>query len=271
MPILDWNDEATWDEMYSVSAEPWGHPGTERRGVRMGYCRATFCWQQRFYAIKTAEALGFGPPPGPSIVLVGAGFGWTAEHWEEMGYASIICTDTSTFIQSRKDTDEVEEIRAAVRRVGLDPDDRAAGQRCCERIHGDTNDPDPWRRARPSWPQPGGDKCQCARGILNEDLMTPASRNRVGHALGLAAGQGPDVVITENVMSTLTDAEALALHAELVGWGTRLVHHITTLSMVKRGRPAESLHKGLNWKTKEAWKALLPGSEIWDFQARVVV
>ena len=84
-PLKDWNDKTTWDEAYYKGAEgDTGHPST-RPEVKLHYVRyVQYLWAAN-RAQGIANALGW-TPPGSTIAIVGAGYGWTVEALEQMGY-----------------------------------------------------------------------------------------------------------------------------------------------------------------------------------------
>lgn len=84
--------------------------------------------------------------------------------------------------------------------------------------------------------------------ILDEDALTQASRDRI-----LNGRAGFDVIVTESVLESLRDAEAQALSADL---RTMLARSGTLIHYVIPILPSQD--PGYNWKTLEAWKALLP-------------
>lgn len=114
MPLVDSNDPALWD----------GGPGSLYRafpnGTQIGFVRAG----KSVYLGLDADALlaalllqGF--VQGQRIALVGAGYGWVAERFNELGFGPIadgtangkICSvDTSTFIQANKGANAVVPI-----------------------------------------------------------------------------------------------------------------------------------------------------------------
>lgn len=87
MPLVDSNLAQTWDELYGCELSD----GTLAHFERAAKERilGEDHWRLR-------NALGL--LPGTSICIVGAGYGWIAEDWEEAGLGPIVCTDTSTYI-----------------------------------------------------------------------------------------------------------------------------------------------------------------------------
>lgn len=100
MPLVDSNDVAMWD----------GGPTSLYRalhnGQRVGFTRETM-WN--FYGDPNEPGnspdrlrMALNLQPGQSIILVGAGFGWMAEKWQEAGLGPIVAIDSSTWIQANK-------------------------------------------------------------------------------------------------------------------------------------------------------------------------
>lgn len=169
--------------------------------------------------------------PAVRVILVGAGFSWTAEAFEDFGFTNVVGIDTGTYVQANKDTSEEAEIDAAITAIGLDPT-TGPGKKFKDRSH------------KP------GNRSRASRGVLNEDLKTGGSRNRVKQAIN----NGVDCVLTEELVNNYTDAEIVDIsntylhHSALDG--AMVVHYVTTT------RPGNAVN--LNWKTLEEWAALLP-------------
>ena len=230
MPLKDWNLQATWDAAYSIGAEgDTGHPST-RAEVKLGYHRAAMLPYCRMRAAGITQALGW-TPPGPSIILVGAGFGWTAEALEALGYTRVLSLDVSTYVQGTKAGTEATEVDARIVGVGLDP---AAGEGAALRARF----------------LDGGARARASRGVLNEDGNSGQSRGRIRQALGLAGNQKADWGVSESVLESLTDAEAQQASSIAHQYCTQVAHYVVTLR--------EGNHPGYNWKTLEAWKTLIP-------------
>ena len=225
---ITWTKEL-FDLAYSIDAEPEGHPNT-RDGIKLHYNRYAV------YPIMLARAQKFievmGLTTSDLIVIVGCGFGWTVEALQSFGMTVVGC-DTSPYIQDSKGLTEDPDIDAAVRKVGLDP---ASG---IGMVH--------FNRLKNS----GGTRAKT--NVLNQNSSSNQSRVVVRNALG---GR-PTVVITEDVMPSLTDAECLTLQLNLEQYatGVRICHLITELA-----NPNPPFN--LNSKTGEDWKLLLPNSTI---------
>lgn len=222
----EWTKEM-FDLAYEFNAEPMGHPNT-RPGIRLHYNRYSM------YPILVQRAQRFVDVLGltleDNILIVGAGFGWTVEALAGMGY-NVIGTDISSYIFDNKDLSEDSEIAAAIQAVGLDP---AQGEGA---VH--------FNRLR-------GDGVRTRGNVLNEDSSNNASRNRVKRALGDVT-----VAITEDLVTSLSDAECAQLQSaiEAYGAGVRVAHYLTEFA-----NPNPPFN--FNSKSIEDWKLLFPTSTI---------
>lgn len=240
MPVKDWNLKSTWDEAYRIGAEGkiGGYFPSVRDEVVLHYNRAVKRPEADVHAARLAAALGW-TAPGPTILIVGAGFGWTAEALEGLGFLTVVGVDTSTFIQGNKDSTEETEIDDALIAVGLDPDvgagfwDGPAVKARLLAIGGGA-----------------GNRSRSSRGVLDEDGSNGGSRGRIKQALGLQGNERIEWVVSEAVLSSLTDAEAIAGSNDLDIIGNNTAHFVHRLK--PGGDPT------FNWKTLEEWKLLLP-------------
>ncbi len=226
MPFKTWDNKEDWDAAYSIGAEgKWGHPST-RPEVRLHYNRASQLPYARNRANGIVQALGWQPTD--RIVLVGAGFGWTVEALEELGFTNVVGSDVSRYIQDNKALTEEQEINAAISAVGLNPN-VGEGAALKAKLYD------------------GGNRTRTSKGIFNEGLGTPGSRKKIARALG---GE-PDWALSESVLESLTDAEAQDISAKVHSWTNAIIAHF----VVTLGGQQDP---GYNWKTLEDWKALLP-------------
>jgi hypothetical protein len=238
LPLKTWDLKSDWDTAYSFGAEgDLGHPNT-RAEVRVHYHRASKAGAQSLdHATKLAAALGW-TPPGDTILIAGAGFGWTPEALESIGFTTVVGTDVSTYIQGNKDGDEDAELDAEIALVGLDP---ATGEgldiknRIIARGGG------------------SGNRTRNSRGVLNENGQNGGSRGRIKQALGLSGNERIEWVVSESVIESLTDAEAIDASDDADIIGNNTVHFIYPL------RTNGNQQAGFNWKTLENWKLLIPG------------
>ena len=230
MPLKDWNLQATWDAAYSIGAEgDTGHSGS-RAEVKLGYHRAAMLPYCRNRAVGIAQALGW-TPPGPSIVLVGAGFGWTAEALEALGYTRVLALDVSQYVQAMKGGTEAADVDARIVAVGLDPA-AGPGQALKQRL------------------VDGGPRVRATRGVLNEDGAGGASRGRIRQALGLAGNQKADWGVSESVLESLTNAEAAGAASIAHEFCVAVAHYVVTTR--------DGNQPGYNWQTLAEWKLLIP-------------
>lgn len=230
MPLKDWNQKSTWDAAYSFGAEgEWGHPNT-RDEVRLHYHRGIKRPDADTHASRLASALGW-TPPSPTILIVGAGFGWTVEALEDQGFLTVVAIDTSTFVQGNKDSTEEAEIDAEITLVGLDPASGRGAQIKAKYFD-------------------GGNRSRASRGVLDEEGNNGGSRSRIKQALGLSGNDQIEWVVSEAVLESLDDAEAVDGSTRLHIIGDNIAHFIHPL---RQGN-----HPGFNWKTLEDWKTLLP-------------
>lgn len=229
MPLVSFNTKADFDRHYRIRVEIDGVTGG-RLPVALNYHRAAMMPFAERHADKLVEL--FAWPLSTRIAIVGAGFGWVAEVLEtKHGYTNIIGIDTSPWIQNNQDTSEEPEIDAAMNAVGLDPTS-------AEGIAKKAN-----------WHTPGNRR-RHSRTIRDESLANNGSRSRIRSALG----GGVDVGITEEVITTLSDAEAIELsnRVHLLDGSIDLIHVTTELY------PDAAQDPAFNWKTLEEWKLLIP-------------
>jgi hypothetical protein len=88
--------------------------------------------------------------------------------------------------------------------------------------------------------------------ILNEDGSTNASRGRIRQALGLTGGNRATWCISEDILPTFADDEALTLAQRMRLVGTTCAHWVSCSAVVTAAQDQR-----LNWKTLEQWKALV--------------
>jgi hypothetical protein len=234
MPLVNYNTKADFDAAYDLGAEgDTGRPAG-RPEIRLGYSRAVLWDAHVARAAKLVEL--FNWPTTTKILIVGAGYAWTAEALEtNHGYTNIVTTDTSGYIQTTQDTDETADLDAAITAVGLDP---ASGEGLAKRGHLIGKGGGSGNRRRHSRP------------VENEDLSNNGSRNRIRQILG-----DIEVGISEELISTLSDAEVLDASDRIdkINAGITRIHLTTELQPGKTQDPA------YNWKTLSDWKLLLPG------------
>lgn len=227
MPIQNWN-KATYDNSYEAIAEKNGHPNT-RPPVKLHYNRVIMKPDCDIRAQNLVRLLNLNVDT--HILIIGAGFGWTAEALRDNhGITNIIATDTSEYVQQNKINDDSQEIRDAILKTGLDPDSRE-GQFIFNQLV-----------------SPKRSNIE----IYEEDLLTQNSRRRILRLLNNRI----DIVLTEYVMSTLTDDEAINLSKNLhdISNSSRIVHLDVNFT--------NSKNVNYNYKYLRDWSRLIPG-DIW--------
>lgn len=224
---VQWTKEL-YDQAYSFDAEPDGHPNT-RPGIRLHYNRYVLYPEMLRRAQQFVSILGL--TLSDRILIVGAGFGWTVEALAGMGY-TVIGTDVSAYIQGNKTLSEDSDVSASISAVGLDP---TTGEGL---LH--------FNRLR-------GDGTRTRGIVLNEDSSSNPSRNRVKTALG----SDPTIIITEDLVTSLTDSECATLQSAIIRYATgiRTVHFLTEFA---NSNPPFLF----NSKSMVEWKALFPTSTI---------
>ena len=220
-------DKAMFDLAYSSNAEPEGHPNT-REAITLHYNRYTLFPEM----LRRAKFFidHFGLTAASRVLIVGCGFGWTVEALNTLGIAAI-GTDVSAYIQGNKGLPEDGDIDTAIRQVGLDPTN---GEGLAH-----------FNRLRNS--------VRTAGTVLNEASTTNQSRNRVKAALA----SDPTLIVTEDLVTSLTDAECATLQTNIVRYGGTIpiCHFVTEFA-----NPNPPFN--FNSKSLEDWKLLFPTSTI---------
>ncbi len=221
-------DKTLYDLAYEYDAEPDGHPNT-RDFIRLHYHRYVLFPEM----LKRAKFFiqQFGLTAASRVLVVGCGFGWTVEALSSLGIPAV-GTDLSAYIQGNKTLTEDGDIDAAIRLVGLDPTN-GEGLTHFNRLRG------------------GG--IRTLASILNEDSTTAASRNRVK----LAFDSTISLIITEDLVTSLTDAENAALQTNIVKYGSTIpiCHFLTEFA-----NPNPPFN--FNSKSIDQWKLVFPTATI---------
>lgn len=236
MPLVDWNLKATWDAMYSIGAEGLdGHPNT-RPEVRLHYHRSAMG------GIISRRAAELGIKLGPAqfnkrVLIVGGGFGWLADEMRNEGFNNLLVTDTSAYVQAEKDNTDEVEIRAQITAAGLDPD---AGRGA----------------ALLARHQRAGAR-RGTEDVLDADICLAAGRSDVTAILG-----NPQIVITEQVLESLSNAEAITFSGCCSAFaGPQDVYHLVeTLHSTNPGAQDPTF----NLKSLADWKLLIPVDRFID-------
>lgn len=221
-------DKTLFDAAYSFNAEPDGHPNT-RPPIMLHYDRYVLFPEM----LRRAQFFiqQFGLTSASQVLVVGCGFGWTVEALNSLGIPAI-GTDIGAYIQGNKSLTEDSDIDAAVRAVGLDP---TSGEGL---VH--------FNRLR-------GGGVRTTASILNEDSSTTPSRNRVKNAFT----SGITLIITEDIVTSLTDSECAVLQSNIVKYGATIpiCHFLTEFA-----NPNPPFN--FNSHSLAEWKALFPTATI---------
>lgn len=264
MPF-DNSSRAGYEKYYSEMAEShgWKSGGHEKTGggwwtpprssqVYVHYNFFHFGQGQVQLAQQMKTAVGLDNAP---VALIGAGFGWTGEGLVAAGTSAVVGTEISPYILSAKDTSDEQDIRDYCARVGIDPD--------AHWVLGPPNHPfalfrdGEWIIRPLEWWNPRSSTPRSTLTIIDEDGSTGGSRGQIRNALG------DDIhhIITEELLNSVTDAEALTVCGFMESiatsrsltptGGADVFHMLSPLQNDLRQSP------DLNWKTYADWRALL--------------
>ena len=240
MPIADWDDPATWERWYKVLPRRITKPQTENEPV-LHYSRAVL--QPRAVGLATRLESAFGwTPPGLTIAIQGAGYAWTVEALETKGYTLVVGADISTLIQATQDDTEEADIDGAITAAGMNP---TAG-RGAEHKAAIYTDPGP--------------KGRSSRKVKDEDGLTQGSRNRLKSSVGLGPQDDFDWLLSEYLLETVSDAEALLALPHYTNTATNVVHIIA-------GADGSESEPDGNWKGAAGWRTWLDSN---GFSAHVL-
>lgn len=215
-------DKAMFDLAYDFGAEPDGHPNT-RPEIRLHYNRYVMFPEM----LRRAQFFvqHFSLDASSRVLVVGCGFGWTVEALTNLGI-TCIGTDISSYIQANKSLSEDAEIAAAIAAAGLST---VAGEGLGH-----------FNRLR-------GDGVRTRASVLNEDSSTAPSRNRIKNALGGSI----TLAITEDVVTSMTDAECAAFRDITSKFNVPMCHFVTEFA-----NPNPPFN--FNSKSLADWKLLFP-------------
>lgn len=220
-------DKALFDLAYDSSGEPDGHPNT-RAEIRLHYHRYVMYAESLRRATFFRDQ--FGLTSASSVLIVGCGYGWTAEALVGMGIPCV-GTDVSAYIQSTKGQSEDSELADAISAVGLST---VSGEGLGH-----------FNRLR-------GDGVRTRATILNETHQNNASRNRVKNAFTSGT---VTLAISEDVVTSLTDAECTQLRGFVSNYAVPICHFVT-----ENANPNPPF--SFNSKTLAGWKAMFPNDTI---------
>lgn len=219
--------KSDYDSLYSVRLRIWDEAikGYRRSKIRLHYHRAVI--NREFTNPKwDATVALLGLTVNDYVVVVGSGYGWGVERLIELTGCTAVGVDISDYIINSKDDTEEADIDAAIIAAGFDP---LTGHGLEAKNYAFTGEP------------------KAKQIILKEDLLSMKSRNSVKKELG---NINPTWIITEDMLTDLTDAELLAWKAEVDKWDGVNICHILRENF------------GLNQKTAEEWAAFTGHSII---------
>ena len=184
--------KAQYDTAYSFRIERYlgGHPNL-RPEVRINY------HEHSMRPIMVARWRGILPIITPAItsadfvLVIGAGFGWGVRALKTQIGCAAIGIDDSPYIQGTKDSDDRSEIEAKITEVGLDP----ATGRGLEILN---------------FCRTSGNRAK--ELVLDEDMASQASRQRIRQALG---GNPTWICVEDIVDDSMTDLEITTLSLRL--------------------------------------------------------
>jgi hypothetical protein len=223
--------------------------------------------QQMIWSHYNVQIVGLGqisnaqfllPNITGNVIVFGAGFGWTVEGLQSHG-VNAAGTEVSGYILGAKDTNEEADLRGYIIDAGRDPDNdwviclpdhpNAIYMEDPNKRLGET---DQWVSGLFEWMchpiqlmniRPGA---RALSTIADEDSTTNGSRRAVTRLLGSI-----DTIITEEVLNSIPDAEALALCENLAKYDKPVIHILSPLRTLKKQEPS------LNWKSYADWQAFL--------------
>jgi hypothetical protein len=235
MPLVDWDQQSTWDAFYdySVGGEP---PGTGR--VVLGYFGPVV---RQFYvdhAARIDAAVGGPPAHNQRMVSIGSGYGYGSFELANVGFQNIVSVEQSAYIQATKADTWTQQLRDWITAAGHDPD-TGWGLEVMQKF-------------------PTHTEVRAPVTLLDETVSTSQGRT----AIRQAVGGNPQIVFTESVMESLSDAEGQALTDDMDAFGgQQAVIHGVYLS-----DPAypNAYDPALNWKNSLAdWNAAITGVDVW--------
>lgn len=198
--------------------------------IKLHYCRYTVGKRWEWIAQTMVDT--FNIQDGATIVIVGGGFGWSAEAYKSiLPNANIVSTDNSLWVQAEKNNTETADIQQWIAEAGVTGEEA-----------------DVWLQRFDSG------LTRATTPVLDEDLLSPASERRVKNALGLTGSEIADFAISEDVLPWLTDAEAVNLSRGMRNVASGVVHMATPrIENPKHPEPGEPW----NWKSRAGWKVVL--------------
>jgi hypothetical protein len=244
MPIQDWTLQATWDFAYRIKADAKIGDGRGSRGPR-----STRIYTH-YHNFVVKNAVGFNMQAlvtklnivtGARIVVIGAGFGWSVEWLNANGYIAI-AVDPNQYLISKAPTSEETEITTLITAKGrdknelrIDPSDKIEKPMLDILVRQDGK--------------------RTSEILIDEDMKNSGSRRAVWNQFS----KNMDYVITENMLSTISDAELIGVANNLDSFkklqaNVPIIHLDTWLNTTGR------FDSGYNWKTGAEWRSFFDNS-----------
>jgi len=142
--------------------------------------------------------------PADSLIIVGGAFGWLGEMLEDRIGLEACTTDLSQYVQDNKSLSADDELIESIEAAGNTHTDGGVGQFLYNKFRN------------------AGRRSRSPERVLQEDLASPASRQRLRDALA----RKPTRMITEEVWQILTDTEKNVYRTAATNWGITLTHII---------------------------------------------
>lgn len=239
MPLVNLSDATHLGII--CDAEPDGHPGT-RAAVWLVYAR--------HHVIPILiERWGWlvpllGLTSTTTIAIIGAGYGYSLDVLADMGITRVVGTEPTAGLRAKATQPEDGDVQTAIEAVGLSITS-GRGLELYTRLRD----------------RPGQARCVRSADLLADDLASNQSRTRVRNAL-LAKGGSSFTVITENVLTVLSNSECTTLAGRIrqINGVARVVHLVSEAS-IKAGTRRD-INTPYNSKTVTEWKALLPNDTV---------
>jgi len=237
VPIQDWTLQSTWDNAYKIKADARIGDGRGSRGPR----ETRLYTHYHNFALKNSASLRMQQlvtklniVTGSRIVVIGAGFGWSVEWLNANGYIAI-AVDPNQYLITKAPTSEEPEITTLIESTGRDKNELRID------VHGDGKEKpilDILVRQ---------DGKRTSETLIDEEMKNNGSRKAVHNVIS----KNMDYVITENLLSTLSDAELITVAQNLDSFkklqaNVPIIHLDTWTD--------ESQDPDYNWKTGAEWR-----------------
>jgi len=236
MPIQDWTLQSTWDNAYKIKAD-------ELIGDGKGSLTNPLRTHYHNFIVKNAVGrtmqrlvAKLNIVIGSRIVVIGAGFGWSVEWLNANGYIAI-AVDPNQYLIDKAPTSEETEITTLIDAKGrdknelrIDPSDQIEKPLLDILVRQDGK--------------------RTSETLIDEDMKNNGSRRAVWNQLS----KNMDYVITENMLSTLSDAELIDV-ADNLDKFKKLQANVPIIHLDTWMDTSGRFDTGYNWKTGPEWRA----------------